>query len=184
MLKDEITNLDFYGWGKKGMRENPTDVPTDVPTEDVFVLRADVLNILQYPSHLPLDEKEIEIKGVIEFANKLAKVINDSKSSTALFFVQQAYPDDVDGLDQRSTDEILNNVILQSELWLNSNKASLPTLRSQPPMAKELAGYSREDIKVILEFMGIADCKVEKIDELIAYLNSLPNKICNIVAFC
>jgi hypothetical protein len=42
-LEEEMMALDFYGWKPKGMRENPSDVPS----EDVFVLRSDVLKLLK-----------------------------------------------------------------------------------------------------------------------------------------
>lgn len=42
-MNTQILNLDFYGWGKNGMIENPADVPL----EDVFILRQDVLDIIK-----------------------------------------------------------------------------------------------------------------------------------------
>ncbi len=50
------------------------------------------------------------IRSVSDFAFKIAKELHDSRSSTALFFVQQAYPDDIDGLEQMSCDDILTSV--------------------------------------------------------------------------
>ena len=61
-----------------------------------------------------VDDKILIDRNVVEFANKIAKTLLESRSSTALFFVQQAFPDDVDGLEQRSVDNILTNIINQT----------------------------------------------------------------------
>ena len=58
-------------------------------------------------------------KNVVEFAHKIAKALLESRSSTALFFVQQAYPDDIDGLEQLSVDDILTNVITETSQYFN-----------------------------------------------------------------
>lgn len=39
----KLYDLPFFGWGPKGMRENPSSVPSD----DVFVLRSSVANIIK-----------------------------------------------------------------------------------------------------------------------------------------
>lgn len=52
------------------------------------------------------------VDPVYDFALRIARALQASKSSTALFFVQQAYPDDVEApADQPSSDAILENVI-------------------------------------------------------------------------
>ena len=43
--REQIMKLDYYGWTRFGMKENPKDVPM----EDVFVLRQDVLNLIPTP---------------------------------------------------------------------------------------------------------------------------------------
>lgn len=48
---------------------------------------------------------------VIDFASRVARVMKEQRSSTIIFIMQQAYPDDVQGLDQPSTDDILDNII-------------------------------------------------------------------------
>lgn len=50
------------------------------------------------------------IHSVADFALRIATALQESRSSTALFFVQQAYPDDIDGLGQISLDELLTSV--------------------------------------------------------------------------
>jgi hypothetical protein len=50
------------------------------------------------------------IRSVADFALRIATVLQNSRSSTALFFVQQAYPDDIDGLEQMSSDDLLTSV--------------------------------------------------------------------------
>lgn len=67
-----------------------------------------------------LKAKLEEIKPVIEFALRIAKALKESSSSTALFFVQQAYPEDINGLEQQSSDEILENVITIASIERNT----------------------------------------------------------------
>ena len=73
----------------------------------------------KYLSTLP-DEKE-ECESVIDFAFRIATSLKESQSSTALFFLQQAYPEDVDGLDQMSSNDILDNIITLTSI-LKSNQ--------------------------------------------------------------
>lgn len=64
-------------------------------------------------------EKKIRVsRNVVEFAFKIATTLLESRSSTALFFVQQAFPDDVDGLEQKSVDDILNGIIAETGIIL------------------------------------------------------------------
>jgi hypothetical protein len=56
-----------------------------------------------------------EQDAVKDFAFRMAKALKDSKNSSAIFFMQQAFPDDVDGLDQQSFDDILDNIIILSQ---------------------------------------------------------------------
>jgi len=55
---------------------------------------------------------------IIEFAVKLAETLKESQSSTALFFVQQSFPDDINGLDQMSSNDLLDNIITNGKLYL------------------------------------------------------------------
>ena len=60
-------------------------------------------------------------RSVVEFALKIATALKDSQSSTALFFIQQAYPDNIDmPSDQPTATEILDNVITTATLALKT----------------------------------------------------------------
>lgn len=63
-------------------------------------------------------------RTVIQFAVKIAQALKESQSSTALFFVQQAFPDDIDGLDQMSSNDLLDHVITLGQIILRSTSAS------------------------------------------------------------
>ena len=63
------------------------------------------------------------VDPIVDFALKIAKALKESQSSTALFFVQQAYPDDIDGLEQQNSDEILDNIITIASEWLKPRPA-------------------------------------------------------------
>jgi hypothetical protein len=58
--------------------------------------------------------------SVADFALRLSTVLLKNQSSTALFFVQQAYEDDGDGLEglQQSTEELLKTVQTNAKLLL------------------------------------------------------------------
>ncbi len=61
---------------------------------------------------LPLAEKKISVQDpIVDFARRVARVMKEQRSSTIIFIMQQAFPDDVEGLDQLSTDDILDNII-------------------------------------------------------------------------
>lgn len=67
----------------------------------------------------PADSMIMADRNVVKFALKIATALRDNSSSTAMFFMQQAYPDDVDApADQPSSDEILDNVITYAALAL------------------------------------------------------------------
>ncbi len=74
-----------------------------------------------------MKEKIIVNRSVVEFAHRIATTLLESRSSTALFFVQQAYPDDVEGLEQQSVDDILHNVISETHNLLNNPERRIKT---------------------------------------------------------
>lgn len=63
-------------------------------------------------------------RSVADFANRIATVLYENQSSAALFFVQQAYEDDGDGLEglQQSSVELLKTVIANSKLLMQQRE--------------------------------------------------------------
>ncbi len=85
---------------------------------------------------------------IIDFALRIAKALKESQSSTALFFMQQAYPDDIVGLDQPSNDEILDNIITlasQSELKPGDARNEKIELLEKYSLFLEESGYLDTD---------------------------------------
>lgn len=88
-----------------------------------FISDPDHIWDLQQSKHLDqVDTETVVDRTVVEFAFRLATVLQENKSSTALFFVQQAYPDEIDApSEQLSSDQILQNVITRAALALNND---------------------------------------------------------------
>jgi len=63
-----------------------------------------------------------QLNSIIDFAVRIAKALLESQSSTALFFVQQAYPDDIGSPSEYITSEdilkgiITTGTLLQSDI--------------------------------------------------------------------
>lgn len=63
---------------------------------------------------------------VYDFALRIARALKESKSSTALFFMQQAYPNDVDSpAEQPGSDAILDNIIALASLTQQRTEAAV-----------------------------------------------------------
>lgn len=78
---------------------------------------------------------------VYEFALRIARALKESKSSTALFFVQQAYPDDVDS-PAEGCDAILDNVIALAAIGMPTETEVSADLDASLERARKLREFT------------------------------------------
>lgn len=90
--------------------------------ENDIMYQADTKNIMQ---EMVCDEIGLHFSEVVfsvsDFAKRMATVLLESQSSTALFFVQQSYPDNVDGLEQMNFQDLLTTVKNNAEQILQKH---------------------------------------------------------------
>jgi len=104
--------IKFLEWMNEVSRKQPMRLETDF--DDI---------IMMFMEECKLEESHISevVLSVSDFALKISTVLLESQSSTAVFFVQQAYPDDIDGLEQTNFRDLLITVKNNAEQILSKH---------------------------------------------------------------
>lgn len=122
---EEIEKLNFYGWSDAGMTENPKDVPI----EDVFVLKSDVIELLQQNKVSDVSAEDNEL----EFWKNKARIASNEylQVSEALNILQKHSPDfdDESGLYYRG-DSVLK-IMAEYAYIVNERKDNVESDESQ-----------------------------------------------------
>ena len=116
LLESEVGGIDeFMDWSEEGLRAFRKKV-LSVVKEYREKLKAGDLGIL----HKYLDDKDTEcqqrverIRTSIEFANKVARAMDELRSSHVFFILQQAFGD----TEWEEAQDMLNTVIKQTNSW-------------------------------------------------------------------
>lgn len=153
--KSDVEELNYYGWAKDGMKENPKNIPP----EDVFILRSDVIDLQNKVSD---EEKQARRIDLLEPINTIKDLLYEyGKHFNNFYKSGNPYPGFSGNTDIECVDEFLDG-IKDEPFFKQENKVS--DISADTKIEADIS----EDVEDEYELLLMIKYEIQKAERLIS----------------